>query len=245
VSALSSSGSANNRDNLRVALVRTRNPLNIGAAARALSNFGFRRLRLVTPYDPAFREVRSAVGASEVLASAEQFANVAEAVADCALVVGATAARQREILHRLENLETGARLIRKRMSSGPVALLFGSEKTGLSKQDFSHCHWLMHISTASQRPSMNLGQAVAVCLYAIAGEKETAAAELPLAPASDLELITSLLYESLDASGYVHSGAEKTTKEKVRRMVRRLSIPAEEAETWMGMLRQIAWKLKR
>ena len=69
-------------------LVATRNPLNIGAAARAMSNFGFRRLRVVKPYEPAFREARSAVGASDVLASAEQFDNVADAVADCTLVVG-------------------------------------------------------------------------------------------------------------------------------------------------------------
>ena len=66
-------------------LVATRNPLNIGAAARAMSNFGFCRLRVVKPYEPAFREARSAVGASDVLADAEQFDNVADAVADCAL----------------------------------------------------------------------------------------------------------------------------------------------------------------
>jgi TrmH family RNA methyltransferase len=233
------------KDRLRLVLVRTRNPLNIGAAARAMSNFGFSHLRVVKPYEPAFRGARSAVGATEVLANAEQFGSVADAVADCALVIGTTAARRREILHVLENLETGAPLIRAGMSSGPVALLFGSEKTGLSKQDFSHCHWLMHISTASRQPSMNLGQAVAVCLYEIARETEVVSAGPPLAAASDLERITSLLYESLAASGYVRSGAERTTKEKLRRMVRILNITAEDAETWMGMLRQIAWKLTR
>ena len=71
-------------DNLRVVLVATRNPLNIGASARAMSNFGVRRLRVVNPYDAAFREARSAVGASGLLAKAEQYENVAEAVADCA-----------------------------------------------------------------------------------------------------------------------------------------------------------------
>src|SRR6266478_7364447 len=70
-------------DRLRVVLVSTRNPLNIGAAARAMSNFGFSRLRLVNPYSVAYREARSAVGASSVLASAEQFKDLAEAVADC------------------------------------------------------------------------------------------------------------------------------------------------------------------
>src|SRR6266404_7904189 len=80
------------KDNLRVVLVSSRNPLNIGAAARAMSNFGFSRLRVVNPYDRAFREARSAVGAAAaVLAGAEEYTNLAEAVADCTLVVGTTA----------------------------------------------------------------------------------------------------------------------------------------------------------
>src|SRR5580700_4976949 len=98
-------------DNLRVVLVATRNPLNIGAAARAMSNFGCTHLRLVNPYDPAYREARSAVGAAPVLACAEQFSTVAEAVADCALVVGTTAAGRRELHHSLCTLEAGARII--------------------------------------------------------------------------------------------------------------------------------------
>ena len=96
-------------DHLRVVLVATRNPLNIGAAARAMSNFGVRRLRVVNPYDAAFREARSAVGASGLLAKAEQYENVAEAVADCKLVVGTTAATRRELQHRLLRLDVGAR----------------------------------------------------------------------------------------------------------------------------------------
>ena len=78
-------------DRLRVILVAARNPLNIGAAARAMSNFGFRHLRVVSPYEVAFREARSAVGAAALLSSAEEYTSVAEAVADCTLVVGTTA----------------------------------------------------------------------------------------------------------------------------------------------------------
>ena len=130
-------------DRLRVVLVATRNPLNIGAAARAMSNFGFSHLRVVNPFDAAFRQARSAVGAAQVLAAAEQYDSVAEAVADCTLVVGTTAVRERHLLHPVRRLEIGARLIRKRLGSSPVALLIGSEKFGLSNQDLSHCHWLM------------------------------------------------------------------------------------------------------
>src|ERR1700689_3451580 len=130
---------------LSVVLVETSNPLNIGAAARAMSNFGFLQLRVVNPYDVAFREARSAVGAAPVLAKAEEYKSVAEAVADCTLVVGTTAVRHRELQHPLRRLEQGARLIRKEARSGRVALLFGSEKFGLSNAALSHCHWLMRI----------------------------------------------------------------------------------------------------
>ena len=79
-------------ERLRVVLVNTRNPLNIGAAVRAMSNFGFLRLRVVNPYELAFREARSAAGAASLLTRAEEFKSLAEAVADCSLVVGTTAA---------------------------------------------------------------------------------------------------------------------------------------------------------
>jgi tRNA C32,U32 (ribose-2'-O)-methylase TrmJ len=96
-------------EQLCVVLVAPRNPLNIGAAARAMSNFGFLHLRVVNPYDVAFREARSAVGASELLANAEEYKSLAEAVADCTLVVGTTAVRHRELQHPLKRLEHGAR----------------------------------------------------------------------------------------------------------------------------------------
>src|ERR1700684_3162955 len=102
---------------IRVVLCQPRNPLNIGAAARAMSNFGFRHLRVVNPYDAAFREARSAVGASELLANAEEYKTVAEAGADCTVVVGTTAVRHRELQHPLRRLEYGARLIRKHLPS--------------------------------------------------------------------------------------------------------------------------------
>src|SRR5690349_21108869 len=92
------------RGRLRVVLVSTRNPLNIGAAARAMSNFGFRYLRVVNPYEPAFREARSAVGAQALLRDAEEYDAVAAAVADCTLVVGTTAMGNRELLHPLRTL---------------------------------------------------------------------------------------------------------------------------------------------
>ena len=234
-------------DNLRVVLVATRNPLNLGAVARAMGNFGFAHLRVVNPYEVAFREARSAVGASAILASAEEYTTVADAVADCTLVVGTTAVRHRELHHTLRRLESGARLIRKQLVTRRVALLFGSEKVGLANQDLSHCHWLMRIPTREEHISMNLGQAVAVCLYELVRDvKATPPAEkIQRATANQAERITAVLQDALRASGYVQPGAAVATEEKVRRLVRRLDLQAGDAEVLLGMLRQIAWKVRQ
>lgn len=230
---------------LRVVLVSTRNPLNIGAVARAMSNFGFSHLRLVNPYEPSFQDARSAVGASAILTHAEVHRSVASAIADCTLVVGTTAVRHRDLQQPLKVLKDGAGLIRRHLRSSPVALLFGSEKAGLSNQDMSHCQWLMHIPTRGQNISMNLGQAVAVCLYELArAVKEGQQADKSrFAPADQLERITALWLEALHASGYVKPRASAVTEQKVRRMIRRLKLSSEDAELWLGMLRQVRWRL--
>ena len=231
---------------LRVVLVASRNPLNIGAAARAMSNFGFEHLRVVNPYEAAFREARSAVGASALLANAEEYKSVAEAVADCALVIGTTAVRHRELQHPLRRLEQGARLIRKRLASGPVALLFGSEKFGLSNESLSHCHWLLHIPTSEKNISMNLGQAVAVCLYELIRDAKGAGKpeKLKLATAGEVERITSMLIDVLRASGYLDRRVVADSDERLRRLVRRLHVPARDVDVWLGILRQILWKVR-
>jgi len=233
-------------DRLRVVLVSTRNPLNIGAAARAMSNFGFRHLRVVNPYEPAYREARSAVGATAVLANTEQYSSVAEAVRDCTLVVGTTAVRHRELQHPLRRLEEGARLIRKRMASSRVALLFGSEKFGLSNEDLSHCHWLLRIPTREENISMNLGQSVAVCLYELIRDAKAArrSEKVPLAAALEIERITAMLLEALRTSGYLGRRRVADAEQRIRRLVRRLNLPARDAVIWLGILRQILWKLQ-
>lgn len=247
-------------DNLRVVLVAVRNPLNIGAAARAMSNFGVQKLRVVKPYEAAFREARSAVGASGLLAKAEQYETVAEAVADCRLVVGTTAAGHRELLHRLQPLDAGGRAIQRQLKTGPVALLFGSERYGLSNQELSYCHWAMRIPTREEHGSMNLGQAVAVCLYELVRGRKKAPTKKLLAKTSpgktrpvkkektsaasgDVERMTQLLFSVLGASGYVHPRIAAGTEEKLRRLVRRMNLNVNDTVMWLGMLRQIAWKL--
>jgi TrmH family RNA methyltransferase len=210
-----------------------------------MSNFGFSDLRVVNPYDPSFREARSAVGASALLANTQEFKTIAEAVADCALVVGTTSVGPRKPEQPVHRLQEGARLIRKRLASSRVALLFGSEKVGLSNEDFSHCHWLLRIPTRQEHRSMNLGQAVAVSLYEIARDSAVAARSPKHKPANagHLERLVSTLLDGLAISGYAHLSAKPLTEEKLRRLTRRLHLSAGDSEVLLGMLRQIVWKL--
>jgi len=231
-----------------VVLVRPRNPLNIGAAARAMSNFGARHLRLVNPYAVAFREARSGVGASGLLKNAQEFNSVAAAVADCSLVVGTTAVRNRDLQHPLRRLnDQSGSAIRTALKSGRVALLFGSEKIGLTNEDFTHCHWLLNIPTHEHHISMNLGQAVAVCLFGLSPSvaDEVIPQEAEPAASGEIEKITQGLYQALKISGYVKPGNEAVSEKKVRRLMLRFNLQAMDAKVLLGMVRQILWKLRQ
>jgi len=228
-------------------LVEPRNPLNIGAVARAMSNFGFARLSLVNPYDTAFKEARSAVRARYIIEGAQVCGSLAEAVADSKLVVGTTAVGHRDLRVPLYRLETAAPLILEQLDS-PVSLLFGSEKFGLSNEHLSHCHWLVRIPTGDEHGSMNLGQAVAICLYEL--KRDSAAVGRRFSPAEivgaeQTERFTTLLYEALLRSGYLQPTTAGSRELKLRRLVRRLRMPAADIETWLGIMRQILWALKR
>lgn len=232
---------------LAVVLIDTRNPLNIGAAARAMSNFGFFDLRLVHPYEVAFREAVSAVGAQGLLAQARVFTNVADAVADCALVVGATGLGHRTPHQALHRLERAGRLLRRHLATARAALLFGSEKFGLANEEISHCHWLLRIPTRPEHESMNLAQAVAICLYELIRQPKQARS-LPeaadLASGAEVERFTLLLAEVLQLSGHTDYARTTGASEKTHRLVRRLSLREHDIHIWTGMLRQILWKLR-
>jgi tRNA/rRNA methyltransferase len=232
---------------LTVVLVRTRNPLNIGAVARAMQNFGARELRLVAPYEASFREARSAVGAGVVLGEAREFASVADAVADCRLVMGTTAARRRELEQPLVGLEQVAEPVRAALAQGRVALLFGSEKHGLRREDLDHCHGLVRITTEEAQPSMNLGQAAAVCLWEL-----SRGAAMPRedggeasAASGKLERLGALWMELLDAGGYVDPKARDGTAAEVRRLLRRLNVTDADTHLLMGMARKLLWKVRQ
>lgn len=211
-----------------------------------MSNFGFSELRLVNPYEPSFLEARSAVGAADLLKRAKQFSSLAEAVADCTLVVGTTAGRDRDPQLALHTLEATRKRILRETGSGRVAILFGSEKRGLSNDDFTHCHWLARIPTRDEHSSMNLGQAVAVCLYELIRDVK---AKLPTmkpkaASSQQIQWINESLLDALAASGYVKPNTERATNAKIRQLVRRLHLSEDDATLLLGMVRKMLWKVK-
>lgn len=241
-------------DRVVVVLVRARNPNNIGAVARAMHDFGFRHLRVVNEYGVPFETARSAIDASEVLATAVVFGSVGEAVADCTLVVGTTAVGERALRHSLYTLPEAASEIGGELADegGRVALLFGSEKTGLSNDELSACNWLLTIPMEQheevRHPSMNLGQAVAVCLYelvrrpgAVVSARGVASAA---AQAGEVERLTALLAEVLEATGYTKRHPANCEEGQIRRLVLRMGVAVGDVPVWMGILRQVLWKVR-
>jgi tRNA C32,U32 (ribose-2'-O)-methylase TrmJ len=262
--------------NWRVALVRPRNPLNIGAAARAMANFGFRDLVVVNPYQPSWQETRSAVGAEDVVKSARAVATLLEAAGDASVVVGTTSGSRRHLARDLLSLDDlpvwierylhgrsgGAESKRARRSNTArgrtraaarpqrAALLFGSEKTGLSNLEMSYCHTLVRIPTSADCPSMNLGQAVAVCCYELTrlGLASTRA-PAPRIHRSDPATLQSLSHlfdraaRVLDAVGYLQPKSRGATLLKLRQFLVELGLTNYDARILGGILAQIEWKL--
>ena len=235
------------KDNLRIVLVSARNSLNIGAAARAMYNFGFSDLWCVRPYEAAFRTARSAAGAASVLARARVTDSLAEAVGPAELVVGSTGLEGRRQRHVRRVLPAGADAIRTHLDTRKAALVFGSEKFGLSNDDLSHCDWVLSIRTSDDCPSMNLGQAVAVCCYEIA---RNAAPRSQLRTPSGVsagvrERILEILLPILRVSGFLHPDGAETQTRKLRRFLGRLRLAPEDARMLQAILRQVDWKLSR
>jgi TrmH family RNA methyltransferase len=235
-----------------VVLARARNPNNIGAVARAMHDFGFRHLRVVNDYSVPFETARSAVDASAILAEAKTFPTLAEAVADCTLVVGTTAVGERALQHPLHALPEAATAILTELmrEGGRVALLFGSEKTGLSNDELSHCHWLLTIPMEQhediRHPSMNLGQAAAVCLYELVRQTGVhVGTGVPQSASSgEVERLTTLLNEVLEKTEYTRRHPANSDEAQIRRLVLRMGLAASDVPVWMGILRQVLWRVR-
>jgi TrmH family RNA methyltransferase len=254
--------SGSQRDNLEVVLVSPRNPLNIGAVARAMANFGFARLTVVAPYEPHWREAQSAaqsaIGAEDLLQSAKSAPCLAEAVAGCSLVVGTGTLTYRKPEQPVVTLPGLPPKVEAALAEGGrVALIFGPEKHGLSREDLSYCHLLAEIPTEAQQPSMNLGQAVAVCLYELAirlpARLAPAQAELnaaqpgakagPAAASGDLDLLAGVIDQVMLAANYSPSSMRRANQHQLRLFLRRLALNGRDTRRILGFFRRVLHRL--
>ncbi|MGB6694229.1 MAG: RNA methyltransferase [Terracidiphilus sp.] len=251
------------RDQLEVVLVSPRNPLNIGAAARAMANFGFSRLVVVAPYKPHWREAKSAVGAEELLTTARTTESLQEAIADCTLVLGTGTLAHRKPEQPIVSLPSLAPILQGK--TGRVALVFGPEKHGLTRDDLALCHHLVEIPTHPGQPSMNLGQAVAVCLYELAsrltatsnsgapsyaqrrvGEQESqfqGPDDLP-ATSRDLDLLAEVVTQTATAADYSPAAMRHANRHDLYLLLRRLTLTRSDARRVLGLFRRILWRLQ-
>lgn len=231
--------------NCKIILVRPRDPKNIGAVARAMKNFGYTELAVVAPFVPTWNEAVSAVHAEDVLTNARAYATLAEAIADCTLVISTadhTRVRGKQALFTPHDLHREL----ARTSHRP-ALVFGSEKHGLSKDDLAHCHRTMSIPTAPDCPSMNLGQAVAICCYELTRAetpRRASSSHQPTATAGELETGLQLLMTVLREAQFVGPTNEAATMTKMRQRLLRLGLTTAEVNLLCGVLRQIQWRFE-
>ncbi len=276
------------RAGLSIVLVGARNPSNIGAAARAMQDFGFSDLRIVNDFAAPFEaaqleaaqleaplEAKSAVAAQHVMLAARRYDTLATAIADCTLIVATTAIGERQLKHPILPLQQAAPLILTALNTptkpgapcldsetwvgdnplsptpgARIALLFGSEKTGLTNDQLSHATLLttipMYAPEDARHLSMNLGQSVAVCLYELTRSGFESSIEIPPvheapATAQDRERLTQLLLDVLYATGYTRRFPANAAEPLVRQLVQQLGASHREAMTWMGIFRQILW----
>src|SRR5512145_378758 len=189
--------------NVRIVLVGARHPGNIGAAARAMKTMGLTELALVAPQRfPAPEADAMAASAGDLLGRVRVFATVREAVCDCGLIVGTTA-RTRHLPWRVVEPREAAPEIVATAARGPVAILFGAERTGLSNDDIEQCHRLLTIPSDEAYPSLNLAMAVQIVAYelrlAVRDPAAGAAALVgPLASAHEMERFYEQLAAVLD-----------------------------------------------
>ena len=235
---------------VHVVLVSPRNPLNIGAAARAMANFGFDQLTVVAPYAPHWREALSAVGAPELLLNATESSTISDAVAGCTLVIGTGTLTHRKAEQKVVSLPSLAPLLQHEIArGGRIALIFGPEKHGLTRQDLSWCHLLVEVPTDARQPSMNLGQAVAVCLYELASrafstQPEAPAEQAPTAARSgNLDLLAQVIEETMEGAGYSPRSMQTANRHDLRLLLRRLAPNERDTRRILGLFRRILWRL--
>lgn len=229
---------------IKIVLVETTHPGNIGAVARAMKTMCLTNLCLVAPKTfPSNEATARASGADDLLSAASIYSTLQEAVADCQLVIGASA-RSRTISWPELNPRQCAEKVVLETPKQQVAIVFGRENSGLKNHELDLCHFLLHIPSNKAYSSLNIAAAVqVVCyeLYTATGIKEESPigdrGDSPLATAAQMELFYEHLYETLDVIGFLHHDRAKSIMRRLRRIYNRIQLDTKEVDILRGIFR--------
>lgn len=235
--------------NIRIVLVNTTHPGNIGGVARAMKNMGLNQLCLVEPKEyPSEQALWRASNAADVLEGAQVFDTLDDAIADCGLVVG-TSARERRIPWPLLTPRECAERTLGEVSSHPVAIIFGREDRGLTNEELHKCHYHLHIPSNPDYSSLNLAAAVQVVAYELrvgALTQQNAGQpvhfddwDMPPANSQAQESYYAHLEETLYKLGFIQPGNPRQTMTRLRRLFSRVRLDEMELAIMRGMLTSI------
>ena len=224
--------------NIRIVLVETSHPGNIGAVARAMKNMCLDQLALVNPrYFPSAEAIARASGADDVLQQARVCGSLDEAIADCHLVVGASA-RLRSVQWPQLNPRDCAERLTPLAASAPVAIVFGREKSGLSNSELERCQYLVHIPANSGYSSLNLAMAVQVISYELmmAGYTAPPAPERLAVSAAEMQGLFGHLEQALGDIGFADPAKSDKLMRRLKRLFYRAQPDADELKILRGIL---------
>jgi TrmH family RNA methyltransferase len=234
-----------NLANLRIVLVGTTHPGNIGASARAMKNMGLERLVLVAPSCfPHADATARASGADDILANARVVARLDDALMGCGLVFGASARRRTLPWPEVDPHQCALRAV-SASAHGEVALVFGRERAGLTNEELDRCHFLVHIPANPHYRSLNLAAAVQVLAYEVrmAAREEPAGAIPPWtsaqAPADEMERLYRHLEEVLVETGFLDPDNPRFLMRRLRRLFNRARPDCQEVNILRGILAAI------
>lgn len=228
--------------NIRIVLVGTTHPGNIGAVARAMKNMKLGQLYLVQPkIFPSADATSRSSGAVDILSHATVCDSLSEAIADCAVVIGASA-RHRTISWPMLTPRQCAEKLQRERHEQPVALVFGRENSGLKNVELDQCQYLLHIPTNPEFSSLNLAAAVQVVAYELFISSEQGAApdierEDPLATGSQMESFYGHLQQTLADIGFMHPDKSKSIMRRLRRLYNRAELDSKELDILRGILK--------
>ncbi len=228
-------------------LVRTQIAGNLGATARVMRNFGLDQLVLVAPQaDRASEDARKlSTHGESILDEARIVSTLPEALADC-VMVAATSARLGGLFRKqpLGTPDAVLPLLADTADTGPVALVFGPEPSGLTNEEISICNYLITIPAEPSYPALNLAQAVAVCLYELRRAevaRSPAPPREPIAPFAEQERMFAELRRALEQIHFLYGSKANSLFHALRHLIGRAGPTAMEVDVLFGLARQVQW----